>query len=150
MSIDGKATLLAVRAIGAVFGKQIWLNVTIITGVIALALIALCAWLVSLSAWWWLLAILVGMAVSIAFVLLFVFRAVLNSIAPKQNPEQKKAVKDFTEKLQFVKELTETPKVVILFRLIRSVAAPSKEKYLESIFETKKLKSDFTRVVGLF
>lgn len=150
MSIDGKATLLAVRAIGAVYGKQLWLIVTIAAGIIGLALIGLSAWLISLNAWWWLFAILIGMALSIAFVMLFVFRAVLNSITPKQDNEQKKAVKDFTEKLQLVKELTETPKVVILFRLIRSVAAPSKEKYLEDIFETRKLKADFERVVQLF
>ena len=150
MSVDGKATLLAVRAIGAVFGKQSWLNVTIIAGVLALLLVALCVWLISLSAWWWLLAIVAGMAISIAFVMLFVFRAVLNSITPKQNSEQKQAVQEFTEKLQLVKELTETPKVIILFRLIRSVAAPSKEKYLENIFEARKLKADFERVVGLF
>jgi LPS O-antigen subunit length determinant protein (WzzB/FepE family) len=109
MSVDGKATLLAVRAIGAVFGKQIWLNVTIIAGVLALLLVALCVWLISLSAWWWLLAIVAGMAISIAFVMLFVFRAVLNSITPKQNSEQKQAVQEFTKKLQLVKELTETP-----------------------------------------
>ncbi len=150
MSVDGKATLLAVRAIGAVFGKQIWLNVTIIAGVLALLLVVLCVWLISISAWWWLLAIIAGMAISIAFVMLFVFRSVLNSITPKQNSEQKQAVREFTEKLQLVKELTETPKVIILFRLIRSVAAPSKEKYLENIFETRKLKADFEQVVGLF
>lgn len=150
MKIKGKATLLTVRAIGALYGKRIWLGVTLTAAALSLVLIALCIWLISLSGWWWILAILVGMAISIASVVLAVFRMVLRSITPTQDQEQKAAVKAFVEKLDFVKELTATPKVVILFRLIRSVAAPSSEKYLEDIFASRRLKDDFLKVVALF
>ncbi|UTX51352.1 hypothetical protein KI440_00050 [Candidatus Saccharibacteria bacterium TM7i] len=150
MKTNVKATLLAVRAIGVVFGKKIWWTVVLIAAALAVVLIALCVWLTSLSGWWWILAVIVGMAISIAFVILAVFRALLAYINPTQTQEQKTAVKDFVEKLQFVQELTQTPKFIILFRVIRSVAAPSSEKYLENIFESRKLKADFERVVGLF
>lgn len=150
MKIKGKATLLTVRAIGALYGKRIWFGVTLTAAALSLVLIALCIWLISLSGWWWILAILVGMALSIASVVLAVFRMVLRSITPAQDQAQKAAVKAFVEKLDFVKELTATPKVVILFRLIRSVAAPSSEKYLEDIFASRTLKDDFLKVVALF
>ena len=150
MKKNTKATLLAVRAVGAVYGRRIWKTVALIALCIAAIAVALCIWLVSLSAWWWILAIVVGMGISIAAVVLFVFRMVLNSIDPVKTTQQKETVRVFADKLQFVKELTETPKFIILFKLIRSVAAPSSEKYLETIFETKKLHSDFKAVVALF
>lgn len=150
MITKGKATLLAVRAIGVVYGNTTWWAVFFITLGISIALIALCAWLISVSGWWWILGILVGMGMSIAAVLLTVFKILLHHINPSQTKEQKIAVKEFTEKLRFVQELTQTPKFIILFRVIRSVAAPSSEKYLETIFASRKLKNDFERIVSLF
>lgn len=150
MAGNVKATLLAVRAVGVVFGRRIWWNVTSICIGVAVILVALCVWLISISGWWWILAILVGMAISIAFVMLTVFRLVLRYVNPTQNSDQKQAVKEFAGKLEFVKELTATPKVVILFRLIRSVAAPSSERYLEDIFESRKLQPEFVKIVRSF
>lgn len=145
-----KPSLLAVRAVGAYFGIQIWWNVTWLCLGIAIALIALCAWLISLSGWWWILALFVGMALSVAAVILIVFRALLNYVTPAQTGPQKQAVKDFATKLQFVQELTQTPKIVLLFRVVKSVAAPSSDAYLEHIFESKRLHRDFERIIGLF
>lgn len=150
MVTNGKATLMAVRAIGVVFGNRIWWAVVGISAALTILLIALCAWLITMSGWWWILAILFGMAISVAFVMLTVFKVLLRHIDTAKTPEQKQAIKEFVNKLQFVQEITQTPKFIILFKVIRSVAAPSTEKYLENIFESRKLKRDFERIVSLF
>lgn len=150
MTQQAKPTLLAVRAIGALFGVRIWLNVTLFAAGIALLLAVLAGWLIAQSAWWWIFAVLLGVALSVSAVILAVFRILLAHITPKQTKEQKQAVKEFVGKLQFAQEVTQTPKVIILFRVIKSVAAPSSEKYLENIFATRTLKRDFERIVSLF
>lgn len=150
MTVKVKPTLLAVRAIGVVFGKRLWWSTMLLAAGVAILLIALCVWLISLSGWWWILAVLVGMAISIAAVMLAVFRILLGSIDPSKTKEQKEAVRAFVDKLGFVQELTQTPKFIILFRVIRSVAAPSSEKYLEHIFESRKLQKDFTAITKLY
>lgn len=150
MQRDIKATLFAVRAIGSRFGVAIWNQIALTAGIAAAAVIALLIWLVSVSAWWYLLAIPMGLAMSVALVILIVFRLLLNHVNTAKTTKQKQAVTTFVEKVRFVQEFTSTPKFIILFRVIRSVAAPSSEKYLESIFESKHLKRDFTAVVDSF
>lgn len=143
-------TFLAVRAIGAEFARQLWVIALIWASVVVAVLIALQVWLVSINTWWWLLAIPLCVLFSITAVLLTVFQLLIRRVRPTQNPHQKKQVKRFVKKLQFVTEVTSTPKIIILFRTIRSIAAPKSDRYLQDIFETKDLKDDFFAVVRLF
>lgn len=145
-----KATFLAVRAIGSRFGVQLWNQVAIIAGIVLVLVSALLAWLVSMSAWWWLLAVPCGIVFSVVIAVFVVFRLLLNYVNTAHKPAQKQVTKAFVEKVQFVQEFIGTPKFVILFRVVRSVAAPSSEKYLENVFESRKLKKDFEKVVEEF
>ncbi len=150
MSIDVKATFLAVRAIGSRFGIILWNQVVTVAVITTIVIGGLLWWLISASSWWWILAIFIGIALSICATLLGIFRILLNYVNPVKTTEQKQATNAFVEKIQFVQEFTSTPKFIILFRIVRSVAAPSSEKYLEEIFESKNLKRDFLAVVKLF
>ena len=150
MVIDVKASILAVRAIGSQFGLQIWNQVALIMALVAVISGGLLVWLISMSGWWWVLAVMFGIVFSVAITLMVVFRLLLNYVNPAQTSEQKQIVKAFAEKVQFVQEFVGTPKIIILFRVIRSVAAPSSEKYLENIFESRKLKKDFEGVIEAF
>lgn len=144
------ATFLAVRAIGAEFARQLWVSSFIISGITGAILVALLLWLTSLSAWWWLLALPIGVGLSVAVALLIVFHLLINYVRPALSSQQKKEVKSFVGRLQFVSEFTSTPKFIILFRVIRSIAAPKSDTYLQDIFETKNLQKDFRSITQSF
>ena len=144
------AIFLAVRAIGAEFARQLWIWCLIAALITGSLLVAILLWLVSLSTWWWLLALPIGIGLSVATVLLIVFRLLINYVKPRTRPAQKKLIKVFITKLQFVSEFTSTPKFIILFRAIRSIAAPRSDTYLQDIFEAKNLKKDFLEIVRSF
>ena len=144
------ATFLAVRAIGAEFARQLWVSSFIISGITGAIFVALLLWLTSLSAWWWLLALPIGVGLSVAIALLIVFHLLINYVRPVLSSQQKKEVKSFVGRLQFVSEFTSTPKFIILFRVIRSIAAPKSDTYLQDIFETKNLQKDFRSITQSF
>lgn len=144
------AIFLAVRAIGAEFARQLWIWCLVTALITGSLLVAILLWLVSLSTWWWLLALPIGIGLSVATVLLIVFHLLINYVKPRTRPAQKKLIKVFITKLQFVSEFTSTPKFIILFRAIRSIAAPRSDTYLQDIFEAKNLKKDFLEIVRSF
>ena len=150
MTIRAKTIFLSVRAIGSRFGVDVWNQVAIVAAITTIVIGVLLGWLVSISGWWWLLVIPVVIALSVVVIVLGVLRLLLNYVNPAQTTEQKQAVKVFVGKIKFVQEFTATPKFIILFRVVRSVAAPSSEKYLEDIFESRNLKKDFETVVKTF
>ena len=143
-------TLLAVRAIGAEFASRLWKNILIWVVIASVILIGLLTWLVTLSNWWWLVALPITVALSVAATVLVIFFLLIRYVRPEQNKTQRKQVKKFADKLQFVTEITSTPKVIILFRTVRSIAAPKSDRYLQEIFEAKDLKKDFGAIVGEF
>ena len=145
-----QASFLAVRAIGAEFARQLWIVCLIGALIIGTLLVLLIMWLISMSAWWWLLAFPIGIALSVAVALLIVFRLLINYVRPALNASQKKEIKRFVAKLQFVAEFTSTPKFIILFRTIRSIAAPRSNTYLQEVFEAKNLRKDFQEIVSTF
>ena len=141
---------LAIRAIGAEFARQLWVSSLIVAIIISSLAVALLLWLSSLSGWWWLLAIPFGISISVMVVLLIVFFLLINHVRPSQTSTQKEQVRLFVDKLRFASEITSTPKVIILFRTIRSIAAPKSDSYLKEIFETKNLKQDFQDIARTF
>ena len=145
-----QSTLLAVRAIGAEYANRLWKTILIWASIVGAILIGLLTWLITLSNWWWLLALPVIVALSVAATVLIIFFLLVRYVRPEQSRAQHKKVKKFADKLQFVTEITSTPKVIILFRTVRSIAAPKSDRYLQEIFEAKDLKKDFAEIAGTF
>lgn len=146
-----QSSFLAVRAIGAEFARGLWWSALITALILSALSIALLLWLVSLSGWWWLLAAPIGIAMSVVTALLIVFHLLIRHVRPKdQTSEQKMLVSSFVNKLRFVSEITGTPKFIMLFRTIRSIAAPKSDTYLQEIFETKNLRKDFQAIAASF
>jgi hypothetical protein len=87
---------------------------------------------------------------SVAAVLLIIFRLLIRHVRPPQTPDQSDKIRTFVDKLQLLSEITGTPKIIMLFRTIRSIAAPSSDSYLQDIFETKDLKKDFKAIISSF
>lgn len=144
------AVFLAVRAIGAEFARQLWVWCLTISLIVSALFIALLMWLTSLSVWWWLLALPIGVGISVVAALLTVFFLLIRYVRPPLNASQKKNIKAFVSQLQFVSEFTSTPKFLLLSRVVRSIAAPKSNRYLQDIFETKNLKKDFQAIVHSF
>lgn len=145
-----KPLTLAIRAIGAEFARRLWLAVFIAAAIAAVVLVAILLILVNLSSWWWLLAIPIGVGISVAAALLTIFLLTIRYVQPVRTREQVVAIKAFVDKLQFVADLQGTPKVFILFRVMRSISAPSSEPYLQELFATKTLASDFKKIMVSF
>jgi hypothetical protein len=145
-----KSYVLAIRAIGSEFGGRLWTQFLPIFIGTAILLMVLQLWLASLNTWWWLLVIPISIFIGVGLVIGFVFRMLISYVRPAQTPDQRVSVPNFVDKLQFVNEVTGTPKIIVLFRVIRSIAAPSSDSYLKDIVETKTLRADFQAITRDF
>lgn len=139
-------TLLAVRAIGAEFARQLWIQCLIGVLVVSIPLGVLLVWLTYHNTWWWLLDVPVALIVAVAVALLAVFHGFVRSVRPRQTAHQQQQVREFVGKLQLASEVTSTPKFIVLFRTIRSLTRPRSNDYLQKIFETKTLHKDFNAI----
>lgn len=147
-----KPSLLTIRAIGSEFANRLWLPIIIIAAIISIVLIGLVWWLsVSVSGWWILLAIPVSVLLSVAFVVLTVFKLVIRYVAPPQNKQQKQQVVEFVDKLQSVSDAVQTPKIVLLFYVVRDIAAPRENGFVATLTtNSSTLKGDFTKLKRSF
>ena len=134
---------LAIRAVGAEYASRLWKSSIYTTIIVSAVSIGVLLWLTSLSTWWWLLAIPVSIGVSVAVGLLAVFRLTIRHVRPKENQTQQELVRAFVNRLETASELIGTPKFIILFRVIRSIAAPRSDSFLGDIVSTKHLKKEF-------
>lgn len=146
-----KASFLAIRSIGTEFANRLFYPVVIAGAVAAGLLVALAYWLTTLSSWWWLLFIPIVMAICIGVAVFIVIKLVIRSITPSQTKQQKQAAKQFVDKIQTVAEATQTPKVVLLFRVVRDIAAPRESGFIGNLASTTgSLKADFAEHVRSF
>jgi len=143
--------ILAIRAVGAEFAQRIFLPVVAIAAGVLLVLHALLVWLVTLSEWWWLLF---GPVIFIT--VLFIFAAVMTGfiirfLKPTQTKSQREHVRSFVDSLQFASETVQTPKFILLFRLLVDVLSPSKKGIVSELsHNASSLQKGFTAIIGSF
>lgn len=146
-----KASLLAIRSIGTEFANRLFYPVIMAGAIAAGILVAITFWLTTLSSWWWLLFIPVVMAICIGLAVFVIVKLVVRSITPPQTRQQKQAAKQFVDKIQTIAEATQTPKVVLLFRIVRDIAAPRESGFIGNLTSTtSSLKSDFAEHARTF
>lgn len=146
-----KASFLAIRSIGTEFANRLFYPVVIAGAIAAGVLVALASWLTTLSSWWWLLFVPIVMAICIGLAVFIVIKLVIRSITPSQTKQQKQAAKQFVDKIQTVAEATQTPKVVLLFRVVRDIAAPRESGFIGNLASTSSsLKGDFIDLKDTF
>jgi hypothetical protein len=138
------SSITVIRAVAGEIAHRVYVPILIIVIVLTAILIGLVLWLSTISLWWLLLLIPVLIAVVIAGTILTVTRIILATLTPSQTKKQRKEVKKFTDKILAVSELTQTPKFILLFRVVRDALAPKKAGYVESLVsETVSLRQDF-------
>lgn len=139
-----KSSVLAIRSIGAEFAKRIYIGVAILFVVVAAIVLGTTAWLASLNVWWWLLFAALAIFASIGLGILVVVGFIIKSVTPMQSKAQKAQAKSFVDKLQNLSETAQTPRLILLFRIIRDIARPREQGFISTLSsETTSLKSDF-------
>lgn len=146
-----KPSLLAIRSIGADFGNRLFYPVVIIFIVVASLAVGLVAWLTSINEWWLLLAIPIVILVSAGIGVLVVTRLVIRTITPDRSSKQKLASKQIVDKLFNLSEAAQTPKFILLFRVVRDVAAPRENGFIGTLsHDTTSLSGDFKKLRDSF
>ena len=139
-----KNSVAVIRAIGTEFAKRMYVPVAVIIAITDVVLLGLMVWLLTVSAWWLLLAVPVFVLVVVSIVLLVIAQLIIRTIAPVQTATQKTDVKAFVDKLQNLSEIVQTPKPILLFRIVRDVVAPKQGGFIQSTSsDTLSLKKDF-------
>lgn len=144
-------TITAIRAIGTEFAKRLLVPIAVISALILALMIIGVMLLASLSQWWLLLLIPVVILLCVTLGVLVIMWLVVSTVRPVQTKAQHVAVKAFVDKLQRLSDAIQTPKVVLLFRIVRDVAAPRKDGFIASMTDdTASLKRDFQELRKLF
>ncbi|MDN5835493.1 MAG: hypothetical protein L0H36_02555 [bacterium] len=146
------SNLLTIRAVGAELANRLWRRVLILAIIISALLIGLVILLeTTVSVWWLLLGFPVIIAVSVALGILFISKQIIRTVSPVKSTEQRQATKQFVDKLQSVSEVFGTPKFMILYNVIRDIAAPRKDGYVATMINNStSLTSDFKQLSKLF
>lgn len=144
--------VLAIRAVAAEFANRIYVPVLITLIIVAFILVVVSIWLVNVNAWWWILAVLIYIAIIVAGIMLVVVRAIISAVNPRQTKTQQSAVKAFVDKLQDLSDITQTPKFILLFRILHdAISSKKKGTFIEATIQnTTSLKSDYANLLRLF
>lgn len=144
-------TFQALRAIGAEFARRIYVPVAVTIVVIGALALTLSFWLTTIDAWWWILFVLVALLACFWAAVLTLVWLIIRFISPVRTKGQRRQVKAFVDKLQGLSEVVQTPKFILLFRVIRDVISPSEEGYVRSVAQhTRELKQDFQDISRSF
>ncbi len=146
-----KSSLLAIRSIGAALANRLFYPMLAMGCAGTIIVVALIAWLATVNEWWWLLAVPVLIVVCVGIGVLTVTKLVIKSVTPPQSTVQKKASRQFVDKLLRLSETAQTPKFILFFRVIRDVAAPTENGFIGTLsHDTASLRRDFTELRELF
>lgn len=137
-------SFLAARAVGAEFAARMLRPFVIGGSMLAALLLALGGWLTTESAWWWLLEAPLILLTLLFIALTIMAYMAMRVVAPPQTKEQKQATALFADKLERVSSTIGTPKLVILYRVLRDTLRPRAGGYIEALSQdSKTLHVDF-------
>lgn len=144
-------TITVIRCIGTEFARRLLYPIAIAASILLTVMVVGVLLLGTLSNWWLLLLIPVVMVLCIVAAVLTILWLVIRTVSPAQTKVQRRAVKTYVDKLQRLSDAVNTPKVILLFRIVRDVAAPRKDGFIGSITDdTASLKRDFQQLQKLF
>jgi hypothetical protein len=147
-----KSSIAAIRAVTAEFARQFvrpfwWVGIGMIAVMVAIMTILA----LTLSAWWWLLAIPIAIVGLIGLVIWFLVGFILKRVSPALNQKQKTATKHFVTKLQLATETIQTPYPVIAFYVVRDIILRRDTGFISEVTEqSKTLRPDFEHLRQLF
>ncbi len=141
----------AVRAIATEFARRLFIPILVIFCIGAIFAIILTTWLVILNAWWFLLLVPLVVVSLVCSVVLLAVGLAIRFLTPTQSVSQRTSVRGFVDSLEGVSEVVQTPKVFILFRLVKDIVRPSKQSFVSSITtNVTSLKPAFKNIIDSF
>lgn len=146
-----KHSFLAIRAIAAELTHRLYKPVVITAAIVSVVFIILMIWLLTISAWWLLLAIPGFILILVVTAFLILAAIVIKTVAPKTSPEQQTEIRSFVDHIQEVSEFTQTPKGILLYKIVKDAVSPQKTAYIESIISgVGRLKGEYQSIVTSF
>lgn len=144
--------ITALRAVSALYARQIMKAFFITVGAIAVLLFAGTVYLIQeVSAWWWLMLIPIISFGLILAVLYAITRFIVQKLDPPQSPDQKEAVRQFVIKLNKAVETMQTPKFLVFIYLVRDAFTGNQHGFIQqATSHSMSLKNDFERLITLF
>jgi hypothetical protein len=144
-------TITVIRCIGTEFARRLLCPITIAASIVLGLLVVGVLLLGTLNSWWLLLLIPVVMLLCIVTAVLTIVWLTIRTVTPVQSKTQRRAVKAYVDKLQRISDAAQTPKIILLFRIVRDVAAPRNDGFISSITDdTASLKRGFQELRDLF
>lgn len=142
---------LAIRAISAEFAQRIFAPTIYIVGGALLVLIGISIWLVTISGWWWwLLAPLILLSVLFIFAVT-IAGLIIRLLRPQQTKTQRGEVRSFVDALQGTSEAIQTPKFILLFRLVKDILFPTEKGLVQELSgNASTLKNGLKTLVASF
>lgn len=143
--------ILATRSISSEFIRREYTTVLWIVGLVFVGLHLLGVWLISQSSWWWILEIFLIFLTAIAAALAALVFFLVKKLRPRQSLKQRKMVRSFVDSLQEFSETAQTPKFLLIFRLIKDAIFPSPDSLVKQLAsKSTALRPDFQKIVQLF
>lgn len=140
-----------VRAVGGEFAVRKLRDAALPFVIAGGILLAVCLWLTTISAWWWLLAAMVLVAELLLVATWTLVYLVVRRFRPRETKDQKRAVRDFVDKLERVTGNVGTPMFIIVFRVVRDIIRPSKTTYIQTVAnDSTTLHKDLLALQKLF
>lgn len=139
------------RAIGSEFLTRKLSDIRLIFAIGSLLALTLVIWLVTVSVWWWLLAVHVIAAVIVGVVVLVFATLIVRLIRPRITKDQNSEVKSFVDKLERVAENVQTPVPIIVFRVLKDVILTPEQTYVERVAaDSTSLHTDLIQLRTVF
>lgn len=146
-----KPSLLAIRSIGAEFANRLFVPIVITAAVIAVLLVGVTVWLSTLSPYWLLLFFPIIILICVGLTVFIIVKLTIRAVTPPQTKTQKQMGKNLVDKIQRLSQISGTPKFVLLFRIVRDIAAPRTDGYIAGLAtEAVTLKRDFIELQESF
>ena len=146
-----KPSFQAIRAVGVAFAFRLYKPVLIAFIIIACVLLLIGLGLTTINSLWIILVIFEVFLIVVVSFLLIAGYALIQRVAPDQTKEQKVLAKSLVGKMQRVAEVTGTPKFILLFNIIKDVAAPSEKGFISSLSnDSGSIKNDFVALRNSF
>lgn len=139
------------RAVGAEFLSRKLRAISLLVIILIVALLGLGIWLVTLSAWWWILLVFIICGTVFSLVLLVTARIVIRIFRPGMSRIQKQAVNDFVDKTERIAETIQTPPFMIFFKILKDVISPREDTFIRQIADdSMSLRTDYAALSELF
>lgn len=142
-----KTQINLIRAIGSEFAGRKLRLILLIFGIITLIALLAMGWLITLSIWWWLLAVPVMVMTLLGLMVGIMASILVKLLRPVLTKSQAAGVKKFVDKLERVAENIQTPMFMIVFRVMRDIIRPGKKTFIQTVtHDSTTLHKDFIKL----